>query len=334
MPVLAAMEDAGIEVDEGGVCGACRPISASGMAKPRKWTSTRPGRPPVQPGQPEAVLGEILFDEMKLPGWPAHQQRHLGHRRRHFAAAGRGRGELPARIMDMAPAVEAEIHLCRCPGGGGAPGHQPRPHHLRHGRDHHRPLSSNDPNLQNIPIRTEEGGRIRRAFVAAPGHVLLVSADYSQIELRLLAHVADVPALSEAFAERGGHPQPHRERGVRRADGGDDGGSSAAAPRRSISASSTASRAFGLARQLSIEPGEAKALYRRLLRSATLGIRAYMESDAGGGAHPWLRADPVRPPLLGAGHRRPQRRQARLCGAPGQQRTTAGRAPPTSSSAP
>src|SRR5262249_16907766 len=65
-------------------------------------------------------------------------------------------------------------------------------------------LSSSDPNLQNIPIRTDTGKRVRRAFIARQGEVLL-SADYSQIELRVLAHMANDPTLMEAF-ERGEDP--------------------------------------------------------------------------------------------------------------------------------
>ena len=61
-------------------------------------------------------------------------------------------------------------------------------------------LSSSDPNLQNIPIRTEEGRKIRQAFIARPGY-RIVAADYSQIELRIMAHLSEDKGLLEAFAE-------------------------------------------------------------------------------------------------------------------------------------
>jgi len=59
-------------------------------------------------------------------------------------------------------------------------------------------LSSSNPNLQNIPVRTLEGKRIRQAFIAPPGWDIL-SADYSQIELRVLAHLSEDPVLIDAF---------------------------------------------------------------------------------------------------------------------------------------
>jgi DNA polymerase-1 len=119
-------------------------------------------------------------------------------------------------------------------------------------------FSSNDPNLQNIPIRSEEGKLIRRAFVAAPGH-RLVSCDYSQIELRLLAHVADVPALKESF-RRG---EDIHARTGEEVFGADAGGLSASERRRRAKTINFGIiygiSAFGLAARLGIGVGEAKA---------------------------------------------------------------------------
>jgi DNA polymerase-1 len=60
-------------------------------------------------------------------------------------------------------------------------------------------LSSTDPNLQNIPIRTEEGRRIRQGFIVGAGYECLLTADYSQIELRIMAHLSQDAALAAAF---------------------------------------------------------------------------------------------------------------------------------------
>jgi DNA polymerase I len=135
-------------------------------------------------------------------------------------------------------------------------------------------LSSTDPNLQNIPVRTEEGRRIRRAFVAEPGNVL-ISADYSQIELRLLAHVGDIPQLKRAFAEGLDiHALTASEMFDTPVEGMDP------MVRRRAKAINFGIiygiSAFGLARQLSIPQGEAKS-YIETYFERFPGIRAYMD---------------------------------------------------------
>ncbi len=136
-------------------------------------------------------------------------------------------------------------------------------------------LASTDPNLQNIPIRTEEGRRIRQAFIAPKGSKL-ISADYSQIELRLLAHIADIPQLKKAFAEEldihamtaseifsvpiKGMPAEIRRR-AKAINFGIVYGISA----------------FGLANQLSIPRGEADDYIKKYFQRFP-GIRDYMEA--------------------------------------------------------
>ncbi|MEI6418783.1 MAG: DNA polymerase I [Sphingomonadales bacterium] len=130
-------------------------------------------------------------------------------------------------------------------------------------------LSSNDPNLQNIPIRTEMGRRIRHAFVAAPGHVIM-AADYNQIELRLVAHIADVPELKQVYAEGGDvHALTAQE-----VFGEVTRDTRARAKTINFSIIYGIS-AFGLAARLGIDRGEA-ARYIELYFSRFPGIRNYM----------------------------------------------------------
>jgi DNA polymerase-1 len=135
-------------------------------------------------------------------------------------------------------------------------------------------LSSTDPNLQNIPIRTPEGRRIRQAFVAPPGHSL-VAADYSQIELRIMAHLSGDSSLLAAFAEN---------RDVHQATAAEVLGIPLDAvtsdQRRSAKAVNFGliygMSAFGLARQLSISRGEAQK-YVDLYFERYPGVKRFMD---------------------------------------------------------
>jgi DNA polymerase I len=135
-------------------------------------------------------------------------------------------------------------------------------------------LSSNDPNLQNIPIRSEEGRKIREAFVPEDGHVL-VSADYSQIELRILAHIADIAPLKEAFARDVDiHSTTASQMfGVPLAEVGSDLRRSAKTINYGIV---YGIGAFGLATRLGIPQAQAKAYIDSYFEQYP-GIRAYMD---------------------------------------------------------
>ena len=139
-------------------------------------------------------------------------------------------------------------------------------------------LSSSDPNLQNIPVRTHEGRRIRQAFVADPGF-RLVAADYSQIELRIMAHLSGDRGLRDAFASGA---DIHRATASEVFAGGGEVGDE---QRRSAKAINFGliygMSAFGLARQLGIERGEAQS-YVDLYFSRYPGVKAYMDATREG----------------------------------------------------
>jgi DNA polymerase-1 len=195
VPVLAQMERSGIKVDRDTLSRMSNAF-AQKMAGLEEEIFELAGRR-FNVGSPKQ-LGEILFDEMGIEG---------GKKGKTGAYATGAdvledlatEHELPARVLDwrqlsklkstytdaLQDHINAEtgrVHTCYSIAGAST------------GR-----LASTDPNLQNIPIRSEEGRRIREAFVAEPGKKL-VALDYSQIELRILAHIADIEALKEAFA--------------------------------------------------------------------------------------------------------------------------------------
>ncbi|MET8243572.1 DNA polymerase I [Streptomyces sp. NPDC005202] len=120
-------------------------------------------------------------------------------------------------------------------------------------------LSSTDPNLQNIPVRTDEGRAIRRGFVVGEGFESLMTADYSQIELRVMAHLSEDAGLIEAFTSGEDLHTTAASQVF-----GVDPSAVDAEMRRKIKAMSYGLAyglsAFGLSQQLNIEAAEARAL--------------------------------------------------------------------------
>ena len=135
-------------------------------------------------------------------------------------------------------------------------------------------LASSDPNLQNIPIRTDDGRRIRKAFVAPPGRRIL-AADYSQIELRIMAHLSEDPALLRAFSSGVDiHRATAAEVFAKALD--EVSGNERRAAKAINFGLMYGMSAFGLAKQLGISRGEAQD-YIGLYFSRYPGVREFMD---------------------------------------------------------
>ncbi len=227
----------------------------------------------VNPGSPKQ-LGDILFGKMGLPGGTKTKTGQWSTGARELEELAEQGHALPRKILDWRQVSKLRSTYTEA---------LPTYVNPDTGRVHTSyalaatstgRLSSSEPNLQNIPIRTEEGRKIRRAFIATPGNKL-VSADYSQIELRLLSEVAEVPALRTAFqdgvdihamtaSEMFGVPVKDMPAEIRRR---------AKAINFGIIYGISA---FGLANQLSIEREEAGAYIKKYFERFP-GIRDYMD---------------------------------------------------------
>src|SRR4029077_20509888 len=149
------------------------------------------------PGSPKQ-LGDVLFGKLGLPGGTKTRTGQWSTGARALEDLAEQGHELPQKILDWRQVSKLKsTYTDALPGFVNPTTRRVHTSYALASTTTGR-LSSTDPNLQNIPIRTEDGRKIRRAFVAEKGHRLL-SVDYSQIELRLAAHMADVAALKQAF---------------------------------------------------------------------------------------------------------------------------------------
>ncbi|MGM0516258.1 MAG: DNA polymerase I [Pseudomonadota bacterium] len=269
VPVLFSMERAGVAIDaerlaEQGAAIAERIAAIEEQARELAGETFNLGS--------TKQLKEILFERMGLPvkvktpkGEPSTNEEALSalaeeHELPRLILDYRGLTKLKSTYIDRLPErIEPETG---------------RVHSMFHqavtatGR-----LSSSNPNLQNIPVRSEEGRRIRKAFVAAPGH-RLISADYSQIELRIMAHLSGDEGLLSAF-ERGEDIHRATAREVF-ADGGEVGDDQRRAAKAINFGLIYGMSAFGLARQIGVGRAEAQDYIERYFARYP-GVARYMD---------------------------------------------------------
>jgi DNA polymerase-1 len=271
IPVLADMEFAGVMVDRDDL--ASMSVEFGGRMAEFETEIHRLAGQSFNVGSPKQ-LGEILFDVLKLPGGKKSKLGAWGTDSSVLEALAEGGAEIAQRVTDWRQLSKLKsTYADALIGQIDADGRVHTSFQMAAtttGR-----ISSTDPNLQNIPIRTTEGARIRKAFIAAAGHKL-VSADYSQIELRLLAHAADIPGLKESFAAG----EDIHARTASEVFGVPMAGMDGATRRRAKAINFGiiyGISAFGLARQLGISGGEAK-LYIDAYFKRYPQIRDYMEA--------------------------------------------------------
>ena len=270
VPVLERMEANGVKIDAAELRRQSADLSQRMLAAQQRATEIA-GRT-FNLDSPKQI-GALLFDELKLPalvktptGAPSTNEEALEaiadqHELPRLILDYRGLAKLRSTYTDKLPEMvnpaTGRVHTSYHQAGAAT------------GR-----LSSNDPNLQNIPIRSEDGRRIRRAFVAPAGRVL-VACDYSQIELRIMAHLSEDAGLLKAFASG---QDVHRATAaeVFGVAVGDVSGDQRRAAKAINFGLMYGMSAFGLARQLGISRGEAQD-YIALYFARYPGVRDYME---------------------------------------------------------
>jgi DNA polymerase-1 len=197
LSVLANMERRGISVDRN-VLARLSGEFAQEAASLQAEINTLAGEP-VNVGSPKQI-GDILFGKLQLPGGTKTKTGQWATGARLLEELAEQGHPLPQKILDWRQVSKLKsTYTDALPNFVNPATHRVHTSYALASTTTGR-LSSSEPNLQNIPVRTEDGRKIRRAFVAAPGHKL-VSADYSQIELRLLAEIAGIEPLQQAFRD-------------------------------------------------------------------------------------------------------------------------------------